>query len=141
MSCQMLWTHTSFNVAASIKMRKFSSIWSSNSRRYVFLQCGRIHKDAEMAKRPTASHRSSSSFNVAASIKMRKCGLSMVMPNQTWMTFNVAASIKMRKCGIETREAPGVFDLQCGRIHKDAEIRFCRCSTRNNALPSMWPHP
>ena len=113
----------SFDVAASIKMRKYEpfALWWLNdavpsflqcgrihkdaeiwrpirrkSRPRTYLQCGRIHKDAEMEKRPTASPRSSSSFNVAASIKMRK-SYRVSPDNRSTHSFNVAASIKMRK--------------------------------------------
>ena len=37
-----------------------------------YLQCGRIHKDAEISKASKALNASKASFNVAASIKMRK---------------------------------------------------------------------
>ena len=60
-----------FNVAASIKMRKFSD----RRRKADFrskLQCGRIYKDAEIKDAQARLDEIDNSFNVAASIKMRK---------------------------------------------------------------------
>ena len=72
----------SFNVAASIKMRKF-------------VNC-------------THPKTSTSTFNVAASIKMRK---SYLRPARACVrrAFNVAASIKMRKFGSDEFAASSVF--------------------------------
>ena len=61
-------------------------------------------------------------FNVAASIKMRKCGVRPSAHLAFEAPFNVAASIKMRKWNGNDLDASGYFDLQCGRIYKDAEI-------------------
>ena len=60
-----------FNVAASIKMRKFRRRRGKNSA-HNSLQCGRIYKDAEIRQREKLTYSCSASFNVAASIKMRK---------------------------------------------------------------------
>ena len=136
----------SFNVAASIKMRK--SIQSGAPTRPCHcLQCGRIYKDAEIPNRPRNGFCAACTFNVAASIKMRKYGLaathaldrlsllqcgriykdaemraSSASVKALFAAFNVAASIKMRKC--EIFELAECYDslLQCGRIYKDAEI-------------------
>ena len=40
-----------FNVAASIKMRKFTTVYAIAPKR-AFLQCGRIYKDAEIRIMP-----------------------------------------------------------------------------------------
>ena len=86
-----------FNVAASIKMRKYH-ILEASPLQEASLQCGRIYKDAEMK-------------NVKG------------MDGNRIISFNVAASIKMRK---SLHRRPPTFWgrlLQCGRIYKDAEIR------------------
>ena len=63
--------NTAFNVAASIKMRKFP-IQGTGEEGEKILQCGRIYKDAEIpAFNGVGSYRFTP-FNVAASIKMRK---------------------------------------------------------------------
>ena len=61
----------SFNVAASIKMRKFI-VHIGNRCPHAMLQCGRIYKDAEIGKGHRRSYCGRLRFNVAASIKMRK---------------------------------------------------------------------
>ena len=62
---------SSFNVAASIKMRKFIPEVRRIARDAA-LQCGRIYKDAEIAVSRRALCLIVEGFNVAASIKMRK---------------------------------------------------------------------
>ena len=86
---------TSFNVAASIKMRKSAHIrvrrttkkelqcgriykdaeisWAAADEAAPHqLQCGRIYKDAEIENGRSSRCDACNSFNVAASIKMRK---------------------------------------------------------------------
>ena len=43
-----VWTETGFNVAASIKMRKSEIQKSPEKIKILWLQCGRIYKDAEI---------------------------------------------------------------------------------------------
>ena len=130
-----------FNVAASIKMRKSplsgrehlpcrfplqcgriykdAEIRCSNPcyrPRDSPLQCGRIYKDAEMDGSGRCSGSSFRSFNVAASIKMRKSHWGDRRLKKNLKTFNVAASIKMRK--------------YIGDIFGDGDFH----------TPSMWPH-
>ena len=153
-----------FNVAASIKMRKFHFRPIRPRSRPCVLQCGRIYKDAEIEFCYYGNDGSILSFNVAASIKMRKFDASVTLPQLSFPLqcgriykdaeiaaafgaaafssncFNVAASIKMRKLGVPGTSLACISALQCGRIYKDAEIkrhrarRVCACS------PSMWPH-
>ena len=104
----------SFNVAASIKMRK-----------------------SEMEV--LGITRSTRRFNVAASIKMRKSCRRGVQ-NRELQCFNVAASIKMRKCGDHEDLMNGMFKLQCGRIYKDAEISDTPFMIPYFFRASMWPH-
>ena len=89
-----------FNVAASIKMRKWG-VPSSPNTDGAPLQCGRIYKDAEMEYPGYACQRCARSFNVAA-------------------------SIKMRKSQARRRVAKAPLALQCGRIYKDAEMKYRR---------------
>ena len=86
------------------------------------LQCGRIHKDAEMSLSNQTAVDDPFTFNVAASIKMRKSFMSVYLLSITFSTFNVAASIKMRKSNAADIQGFSAPVLQCGRIHKDAEI-------------------
>ena len=103
-----------FNVAASIKMRKSPQIRQSTVKRPI-LQCGRIYKDAEIRNRFSLAIEAAA-FNVAASIKMRKlCAVPQSRAGIA-IAFNVAASIKMRK-------SPGY-----------------RRGVRHYVRPSMWPH-
>ena len=109
-----------FNVAASIKMRKYEGYnhtdhtdhWLQCGRIYkdaeikclcrhgegeTRLQCGRIYKDAEIRFPPAFCGCREPRFNVAASIKMRK--------SSPWRSLRALRAL-----------------LQCGRIYKDAEI-------------------
>ena len=61
----------SFNVAASIKMRKSEEAGGTGGTGGG-LQCGRIYKDAEIRLCPPWLYAAIICFNVAASIKMRK---------------------------------------------------------------------
>ena len=89
-----------FNVAASIKMRKFDCAVYATAALEI-LQCGRIYKDAEILKRCLCLLHLNVSFNVAASIKMRKSAF------------------------LFCYHAARLHGLQCGRIYKDAEISLC----------------
>ena len=72
MSAHALSAMLTFNVAASIKMRKYSRSRAAHAGGR-HLQCGRIYKDAEIWDvRDRRDDRHGAAFNVAASIKMRK---------------------------------------------------------------------
>ena len=97
---------------------------------------------------------------------MRKYfGWTRAKPHQA-RAFNVAASIKMRKCLCTVVDALDAFDLQCGRIYKDAEMKLANAAASKAVVflqcgriykdaeicipqgphqgccyfPSMWPH-
>ena len=66
-----------FNVAASIKMRKFLSAPVASGEP-MKLQCGRIYKDAEIQAKGSRASIRNHGFNVAASIKMRKSKVALL---------------------------------------------------------------
>ena len=85
-----------FNVAASIKMRKFTELLKVLNR-LESLQCGRIYKDAEIRDGEviTGGH-----------VIELQCG-------RIYKDAEIGESLNAR---------PLCVELQCGRIYKDAEM-------------------
>ena len=153
----------SFNVAASIKMRKSASSKDKDPR-VANLQCGRIYKDAEIFLRRTVRLGKKAHLQCGRIYKDAEIRGVAVHHTARAAAFNVAASIKMRKCCKGLAYGGELVHLQCGRIYKDAEIRIAgnpkrlcgslqcgriykdaeiefRAKTFCVFLkPSMWPH-
>ena len=84
----------------------------------VCLQCGRIHKDAEIGI--------VTQFEVDY-MTCLQCG-------------RIHKDAEIRLSDVYT--ATVHVSLQCGRIHKDAEMRSLDDSgSAQRRVPSMWPHP
>ena len=123
-----------FNVAASIKMRK-SYIPRSKSLITIFLlQCGRIYKDAEISGAAGARRLSV----VLQCGRIYKDAEIRVIDGRALLdddAFNVAASIKMRKSrSTKAATQRQISFLQCGRIYKDAEMTNARGARRRLVL-------
>ena len=133
-----LYRPAAFNVAASIKMRKWLSSRSISSLRLT-LQCGRIYKDAEIRGNRGGWLRVFAAFNVAASIKMRKSPLPVNQDPRS-CTLQCGRIYKDAEMTWSPSDRLQGLCLQCGRIYKDAEISSSSPSGRNSSIPSMWPH-
>ena len=114
---------------ASIKMRKCGD-YRITTLIDSYLQCGRIHKDAEIRSYRGMVTTSTRALQCGRIHKDAEISTARNKPG-TPSTFNVAASIKMRKFNNNLVADENGNILQCGRIHKDAEITSAasfRCS-------------
>ena len=88
----------------------------------MFLQCGRIYKDAEIATYGQSRTRDHSRLQCGRIYKDAEISPVSRRPVLAIFAFNVAASIKMRKLLDCVSSRLSSMCLQCGRIYKDAEI-------------------